>query len=134
MRVTTEGRTSNVLSITVSQPDQVQGGQYTFGAGQAPAGVIAVGADVPITWSGQALTLFPDNVKLSLVLGGINGANAAAGQAQHHRRHGLGPEQLGEPVAEPAAGIGPVRERQGGPRRHARTVLSVSGRRGCGRR
>jgi hypothetical protein len=81
VRVTTEGRTSNALSITVSQPDQVQGGQYTFGAGQVPGGVIAVGADVPITWSVQALTLFPDNVTLSLVIGGINGASAAAWQA-----------------------------------------------------
>jgi len=81
VRVTTEGRTSNALSITVTRPDQIQGGQYTFGAGQAPGGLIAVGAEVPITWSVQALTLFPDNVTLSLVIGGITGASAAAWQA-----------------------------------------------------
>jgi len=78
VRVSTEGRTSNALPLTVTKPDQIQAGQFAFGAGQAPGGVISVGAEVPITWSVQALTLFPDNITLSLVVGSANGADANA--------------------------------------------------------
>ena len=82
VRVTTGGRTSNALSMTVTMPDQIQNGQYAFGAGQAPAGVITVGQELSINWSVQALTLFPDNIALSLLVGSIDGADADAWLAE----------------------------------------------------
>ncbi|MEO6092094.1 MAG: IPT/TIG domain-containing protein [Novosphingobium sp.] len=78
VRVRTQGQTSNALSITITQPQQVQGGQFALGAGQAPGGNTTVGQNLAITWPIQALTLFPDNVVLSLLVGGVQGADVAS--------------------------------------------------------
>ena len=78
VRVITGGRTSNALSITVQEPEQIQQGQFVFGAGQVPAGVITVGQSLAVTWNVQAVTMFPDAVALSLQVGSAQGATAAA--------------------------------------------------------
>ncbi|MEO9130207.1 MAG: IPT/TIG domain-containing protein [Sphingomonas sp.] len=78
VRVITGGRTSNALSITIQQPDQIQQGQFVFGPGQVPPGAPTIGQPLAITWNVQAVTMFPDNVILSLLVGSAQGATAAA--------------------------------------------------------
>jgi hypothetical protein len=81
VRVVTGGRTSNAMAITVTEENKVQDGNFVFGPGQVPAGVITVGQQLSITWNVQAVTLFPDNVALSLQVASPQGATAGAWQA-----------------------------------------------------
>jgi|GEM_PF-6230834 len=78
VQVVTGGRTSNALSITVVEPDKTQDGNFVFSAGQAPSGAIAVGQQITLAWTVQAITHYPDNAALSLLVGSAEGATPAA--------------------------------------------------------
>jgi hypothetical protein len=76
VRVATSGRTSNAVPITIKEQVKIQQGKFAFlNRVVSPAGIVAVGTRLTISWSVQAQTLLPDNVTLSLLVAQPQGAS-----------------------------------------------------------
>jgi hypothetical protein len=77
VRVRNGDRISNAVAIKVTPPDQTQKGAYVIQNTLAPASV-GDQATLNFTWNVQAMTSFPDQVTLEVLIGEVKGTGITA--------------------------------------------------------
>jgi hypothetical protein len=82
VRVVTGDRTSNAMSITITEQEKIQAGNFVLHNTAIPAGTITASETLSFTWSVQAVTIWDDNVALSLQVGQVTGTGVTAADWQ----------------------------------------------------